>query len=49
MEKMLTGLTYTKNEVDFTITIEWNSAANLVLTNPDKTTQFKCVEITYEK
>ena len=52
MEKMLTGLTYTKNDVDFTITIEWNSADSLVLTNPTSngsTTQFKCVEIIYEK
>ena len=52
MEKMLTGLTYTKNDVDFTITIEWNSSDSLVLTNPlstGSTTQFKCVEIIYEK
>ena len=52
MEKMLTGLTYTKNDVDFTITIEWNSADSLVITNPTSngsTTQFKCVEIIYEK
>ena len=47
--KMLTGLTYTKNDVDFTITIEWNSTDNLVLTNAGSSTQFKCVEITYEK
>ena len=49
IEKMLTGLTYTKNVVDFTITIEWNSTDNLVLTNAGSSTQFKCVEITYEK
>ncbi len=49
IEKMLTGLTYTKNVVDFTITIEWNITDNLVLTNAGSSTQFKCVEITYEK
>ena len=49
MEKMLTGLTYTKNDVDFTITIEWNSAESLVLNNTGSTTQVKCVEIIYEK
>ena len=48
IENMLTNLTYTKNEDDFTITIEWNSAENLVLINNGSTTQLKFVEITYK-
>ena len=47
-EKMLTGFTYTKNAEDFTITIEYNSAEDLVLTNTGSTTQVKAVEIQYK-
>ena len=49
LEKMLTGLTYSKNEEELTITIEWNSNQSLVLTNTGSTTQIKNVEITYDK
>lgn len=48
LEKLLAGKTFTKNEEEFTITVEWNSAENLVLTNNVGTLQLKEVEITYK-
>ena len=48
-EKFLTGYTYTKDEVNFTITVEINSAETITLTNTGSTTQIKGVEFGYEK
>ena len=48
-EKMLTGYTYTKNETDFTITIEIDSFETLTLINSGSTTQIKGVEFGYER
>ena len=50
-EKFLTGYTYTKDEVNFTITIEINSSEPITFTNPSNgsTTQIKGFEFGYEK
>ena len=49
MEKLLTGLTYTKDEAKFTLTIEHNSAEALTIANSGTSTiQFKAFEIVYE-
>ena len=48
-EKFLTGYTYTKDEVNFTITVEINSAETITFTNTGSTTQIKGVEFGYEK
>lgn len=51
-EKFLTGYTYTKDEVNFTITIEINSSEPITFTNPSSngsTTQIKGFEFGYEK
>ena len=48
MEKLLTGLTYTKDEAKFTLTIEYNSAEALTISNSVATIQFKAFEIVYE-
>ena len=51
-EKFLTDYTYTKNEENFSITIEVNSAETIIFTNPasnGSTTQIKGVEFGYEK
>jgi hypothetical protein len=48
-EKFLTGYTYTKDEENFTITVEIDSAETLTFTNTGSTTQIKGVEFGYEK
>ena len=48
-EKFLTGYTYTKDEVNFSVTIEINSGENITFNNPGSTTQIKGVEFGYEK
>ena len=48
MEKLLTGLTYTKDEAKFTLTIEYNSAEALTIGNSVATIQFKAFDIVYE-
>ena len=50
-EKFLTDYTYTTDAEAFTITIEINSAEDIVFTNPStgSTTQVKGIEIGYEK
>ncbi|MBR2971801.1 MAG: hypothetical protein IKC61_02600 [Clostridia bacterium] len=47
-EKFLTGYTYTKNEENFSITVEINSAETLTFANTASTTQIKGVEFGYE-
>ena len=46
-EKMLTGYTFTKDEADFTITIELDTIESIVF-NPVSTTQIKAIEVYYE-
>lgn len=48
-EKFLTGYTYTKDEENFTVTVEINSTETITLTNPASTTQIKGIEFGYEK
>jgi hypothetical protein len=48
-EKLLTGFTFTKDEGKFTITIEHNSAEDLLIKNSGTSTiQFKAFDIVYE-
>ena len=48
-EKLLTGFTFTKDEDKFTITIEHNSAEDLLIKNSGTSTiQFKAFDIVYE-
>jgi hypothetical protein len=48
-EKFLSGYTYTKDTVNFTVTVELNSAETITFTNTGSTTQIKGVEFGYEK
>ena len=48
-EKLLTGFTFTKDEAKFTITIEHNSAEDLLIKHSGTSTiQFKAFDIVYE-
>ena len=48
-EKLLTGFTFTKDDDKFTITIEHNSAEDLLIKNSGTSTiQFKAFDIVYE-
>jgi hypothetical protein len=48
-EKLLTGFTYTMDADKFTITIEHNSAEDLLIKNSGTSTiQFKAFDIVYE-
>ena len=48
-EKFLTGYTYTKDVVNFTVTVEIDSAeATIIFTNTGSTTQIKGIEFGYE-